>query len=208
MEVTTTHLDQLIQRLQKEGVEAAQTQAAAIVNQAEIQAKELVAKAIAEADLLRSRSEVETESRQTALDKRLRIAARDLVLVVQERLNQAFHQFLQTCIQGQLDQELLKACILSLAKTHQAPGTWTLVLPPEQLKQLEAGLISSFAQELQSNLVVQSKEGLSTGFYLQQEGQRMYFDFTATRLTEIFYKQLSGNLKEVLGNLAQEETSP
>lgn len=208
MEAMTTQLDQLISRLQTEGVEAAQAQASAIIEQAEAQAKEIRAQAQAEAQAMKDKSLVELQARQTALDKRLRIAARDLVLLVQARLTQAYQDFLQANLAGQLDGKLLQECILALAKTPLTQGGWSLELPPETAQRMEQSLISAFAKELHAEVAIKAKEGLSPGFHLQQEGQRMYFDFTAERLTEIFYKQLSGNLKEVFGDLSAVQEEP
>ncbi len=191
-------LDQLIRRLQKEGVDQAQQEAARIIEEAQKEAQEIKRQAIGETKEWAAEAKAELHRHQEALEQRLRLAARDLVLLTKENLEQAFAQFLKQSIQKNFTQEVMQKALLALAKSFNQGDKLTLVWPEAMKEQLANQLTQAFAQALGQEVEQARDQGLEQGFWLYLDEEKKYYDFSVRHLGEIFFNRLSGPIKEAL----------
>ena len=117
-ETTTTSsgVQELIDRIRDQGVQAAQTEADRVLRDARQQAQEIVAQAKAEADAAQAKAREEIEAyRQASLDA-LRLAARDTVLDLEARVLARFEEFVKRLVvSATRDRELVRSIVLVLA---------------------------------------------------------------------------------------------
>ena len=117
-ETTTTSsgVQELIDRIRDQGVQAAQTEADRVLRDARQQAQEIVARAKAEADAAQAKAREEIEAyRQASLDA-LRLAARDTVLDLEARVLARFEEFVKRLVvSATRDRELVRSIVLVLA---------------------------------------------------------------------------------------------
>lgn len=113
---TSSGVQELIDRIRDQGVQAAEDKADRLLRDARQQAQEIVAQAKAEADAAQAKAREEIEAyRQASLDA-LRLAARDTVLDLEARVLARFEEFVKRLVvSATRDKELVRSIVLVLA---------------------------------------------------------------------------------------------
>jgi V/A-type H+/Na+-transporting ATPase subunit E len=119
MAETTTNssgVQELIDRIRDQGVQAAQDEANRLLRDARQQAQQMVAQAKAEADATQAKARAEIEAyRQASIDA-LGLAARDTVLELKARIIARFEEFVKRLVvSATRDKELVRSIVLVLA---------------------------------------------------------------------------------------------
>jgi len=113
---TSSGVQELIDRIRDQGVQAAQEKADRLLRDARQQAHEIVSQAKGEAEAAQAKARTETEAyRQASLDA-LRLAARDTVLDLEARVLARFEEFVKRLVVSSTrDKELVRSIVLVLA---------------------------------------------------------------------------------------------
>lgn len=114
-EVVSSGVDALIARLRDEGVTEGKKQAQSIVRAAEKKAKAILDAAEGEARARAEAAQQEAEAFRQAGEEALKVAMRDLVLDLKDRLMQRFSSEVQRLVRDQvMDRDFLRRMILEL----------------------------------------------------------------------------------------------
>ncbi len=109
-------VQELIDRIRDQGVQAAQEEADRLLRHARQQATEIVAQARAEAEATQEKARAEIEAYRLASIEALRLAARDTVLDLKARVMSRFEEFVKRLvISATRDKELVRSIVLVLA---------------------------------------------------------------------------------------------
>ena len=115
-EKSSEGVQNLIDRIRDQGVQAAQSEAERLLSAARKQAAEIVAKAKAEADAERARAKQEIEAHRAASMDALQLAARDTVLDLKARVVARFEEFVKRLVVSAThDEQLIRDIVLVLA---------------------------------------------------------------------------------------------
>ncbi|MDX2469336.1 MAG: hypothetical protein QNL04_02035 [SAR324 cluster bacterium] len=207
MDKEVTQLDDLLKRLQTEGVDKAKTEADKILKSAQLQAEAIVQDAEKKAKELQAQVQLKLNNKQDSDQKRLRLAARDLTLKLTEDLKSKFTKFLEKNCYQSLDLELLKSAIKEIAASIHGDEKIELHLSKADRQKLTGELLGSFAQEIKQKIILKEKEGLSSGFEMSIEGEARYFDFTPERIALEIIDLLGRELSDLLTPFAGEGDS-
>jgi V/A-type H+-transporting ATPase subunit E len=113
---TPSGVQELIDRIRDQGVQAAQEEANRLLRHARQQATEVVAQAKAEAQAVQEQARAEIEAYRLASIDALRLAARDTVLDLEARVMARFEQFVKRLVVSVTrDKELVRSIVLVLA---------------------------------------------------------------------------------------------
>lgn len=113
---TSVGVQDLIERIRDQGVQAAQTEADRLLSEARQKASEIVAGAKAEAEAERTKARNEIESNRTASLDALQLAARDTVLDLKARVVARFEEFVKRLVvSATRDEQLVRSIVLVLA---------------------------------------------------------------------------------------------
>jgi len=113
---TSSGVQELIDRIRAQGVQAAQEEADRLLRHARQQAAEIVAQAKAEADATQAKAQAEIEAYRAASLDALRLAARDTVLDLEARVAARFEEFVKRLVvSATRDKELVRSIVLVLA---------------------------------------------------------------------------------------------
>jgi len=109
-------VQELIDRIRAQGVQAAPEEADRLLRHARQQAAEIVAQAKAEADATQAKAQAEIEAYRAASLDALRLAARDTVLDLEARVAARFEEFVKRLVvSATRDKELVRSIVLVLA---------------------------------------------------------------------------------------------
>ncbi|QDV64588.1 hypothetical protein [Crateriforma conspicua] len=113
---TSGGVQQLIDKIRDQGVQAAQTEADRILNDARAEAAAIIASAKAEAEQEKDKAKAEIDAHRSASLDALDLAARDAVLVLKSRVTERFEEFLsRMVVSATCDHELVRNLVLVLA---------------------------------------------------------------------------------------------
>jgi V/A-type H+-transporting ATPase subunit E len=113
---TPSGVQNLIDRIRDQGVQAAQEEADRLLREARQRATEIVAQANAEADATQEKTRAEIEAYRAASIEALRLAARDTVLQLKAGVISRFEEFVRRLVTSATrDKELIRSIVLVLA---------------------------------------------------------------------------------------------
>lgn len=186
-------LQQLLEKIQHEGVDKANAEAKAIVDKANAEAKAIVEKAKEEAAAATAKAEADAEAFAERARKTISQAARDTVMDVKNGINRFF--------EGLLAQDV-KAALADNAAALAAEAIKALVADSNAQVaangQLAEALRAQFAAGAASGVTVVSDESVGTGFSLRLDGGRVEHDFSEKAITAALAKRLRPDLAKIV----------
>ena len=111
-------LQYLMERIQKDAVDKAETEAAAIIARAKDKAAEIVKAAEAEASAKLEKADKDAEAFTERSERTLEQSARDLLLSVGKNLEKMIMDLLNLQVEKSLDESTVKSMLLTLAKNY------------------------------------------------------------------------------------------
>lgn len=193
----------LIEKIQQEGILAAEKKAKGIEEEARRQAQAIVAGANEEASKIIDDAREKASRAEEGARLSLEQAGRDLVLALRRQINDTLQKVISTHIQKALAPEELARIITSIIKESGLKDSKEIVvsLNKGDLEKLEKGFLSSLKEELRRGLVLRADSQISGGFIISYDGSRSHFDFTDKALAQYLITYLKPSLAAILGTL-------
>jgi V/A-type H+-transporting ATPase subunit E len=188
----------LIEKIQQEGVRAAEDKAKEIKNQAERQAEEIIKKAKLEAGKLIREAKEEIAKSQESSKILLKQAGRDLIISLKKEINKILDKLILFNVRQALSPEELAKILSSLIKNYSAKENVIISLNKEDLRKLEKGLLDTLKEEVKKGITLRPSDDIQAGFIISYDSGKSYYDFTDTALTEYIGSYLKPKLKEIL----------
>ena len=190
------NLDALLNKIKREGVEAAQSQADALLAKARQEAEAIVAKAQAEADATVAKAQAEANRLAQGAQATIRQAARDVQLKLAQDISALLERTLGGAVEAALSaQPLVEALVKEAVETYLRKGSTASVVVPEKLL---GALKASLAKQGDVTLVTDAQMG--SGFRIRLANGRVEHDFSGEAVTaalaELLRPQLAALLKD------------
>lgn len=194
----------LIARIKADGVEAGESERKARVDAATREAEEVVARARAEADRIVAAAREEADRRGKQLDAELRMAARDFVFRLQERLGaQVLGPATGALVERALaDDDAVAGLIVDLMRDRTGGGR--LTLDPTRRAALEAAVLRRVGDAVgPDGLEITDEAGLG-GFRLVRRGEHFAWDVSQDALARELGRLVEPGLRAALSPKAQD----
>jgi len=192
-------LKELIEKIHREGIQAAQNKAAEIEAQAHQKANRIIQEAGSKAKALIDEAQKENAKRAQETRDLLKQAGRDFTLSLRKEI----HSMLQAFVLGRIREALkpveLAKILSSLIKGYdkEMPSI-TVSLKKEDLDALGAGFLDEFKDSLKEGIILRPSEDITGGFIISYDAGKSYFDFTDKALAEYIVSQLKPKLADIL----------
>jgi V/A-type H+-transporting ATPase subunit E len=190
-------IDQLIEKLKKEGVEGAQKSADEVLANARKEADDIVANAKKKADQLVADAGKKAETFEGNSKLAIQQAARDGELLLKGRITALFDRVFKQSVAETMDAAFLKELIVKIA-ARSGEGDLEVELSAADLKALESTLLSGMKREIKQGIDLKASNDLAGGFHIGLKGNDVYYDFSDESIAEILKKALNPRLKEIL----------
>ncbi len=190
----------LIDKINQEGIQAAEQKAKHIEEEARQRVAEILQKAKAEAEKLIEDAKKEISGYQESARASLKQAGRDLLLDLKKELNEILGRLVTFQIKEALKPQEMAQIIYSLIKEYKGKekGDIVVSLNKADLEKLEKAMFSALQGEIKSKIVLKPSEEISAGFLISYDSGKSYFDFTDTALVEYISMYLKPKLTEIL----------
>lgn len=198
-------IKELIEKINEEGIKAAQVKANEIESQAVIKAEEIVKRAKEKTDALLAEARqkaLQTEARTRAL---LGQAARDMLLSVRKEINAMLESLVISETNSALSATLIERVIMELVKTRgeqpkDEPKDENIIitLKKSDLDILEKKFLTRLKEETKQGIILKPSESVRAGFTISFDAGKSCYDFTDKALAEYIGQYLKPKLNEIL----------
>jgi V/A-type H+-transporting ATPase subunit E len=189
-------LQQLLEKINTDGVEKAKSEAAKIIDQANAQAKTIVAFATHEAEQHIAHAKQEADAFERRAEETIRQSARDTVLNVEKSVTAMLTALLLKDVNTALNSPELVAQLASEAIRAylQGKGGMDVVASAKLVDALRTRL----AAEVANGVTVVSDDHTGAGFKIRLANGRIEHDFSGTVVADALAKNLRPKLASLL----------
>jgi len=199
-------VQELINKIKKDGIESASQEAARLKKEAEAEARQIIETAKKEAAELTAKAKKDAERSEKAGKAALEQASRNLVLAFKDEIQTLLDQLVSQQLKTSYDNDVLKATLPEILKSWASKGdSLALLLPKASLDKLEGFFKDKLAAQLKKGLVLNSDNSFSGGFRIAQKDGSAYYDFSIESVAEMLSAYLNPQLAEILKSTAKKE---
>ena len=198
-------LQELIDKIKKDGIESASGEAARIKSEAEAEAARIVSAARKEADDIVSRGKADAARSEKAGIAALEQASRNLVLAFKGEIQSLLDKIVAGAATSAYSENTLKEVLPGLLKEWVSKGgseSINLLLSEKDLGKLEGWAKSALAAELNKGTELKSDRNLAAGFRIANKDGSAYYDFSAESVAELLSSYLNPHLAGILKSTA------
>lgn len=186
-------LQQLLEKIQHDGVEKANAEAATILAKAKADAAAILKDAESTAAALRAQAETDAKAFEERAQKTISQAARDTVLEVKDAIGRMLEKLLAKDVAAALA-DPSEAAKLALAAVNEL-GSNADVAAGEKLA---AALKAQLAADAKAGVKVVLDESVGTGFSIRLDGGRVEHDFSESAIVAALAKRLRPDLAKLV----------
>jgi len=190
----------LIDKIQSEGIQAAEEKARQIEDLARQRAEEIISSAKLQAD--RMLSDAHEKIRREEENKRalLAQAGRDLLLSIRSEINSMLRALIISDTQKALTPEALSRLLseMILRSGRSEPGSIEIMMRKEDLESFENHYLHTLSEATKKEIRLKSSDEISGGFIISYDSGRSWFDFSDESLADFIGEHLKPKLKNIL----------
>lgn len=194
-------LRELIDQIRKDGVEAAETEAEAIVRAADEKAEKIIADAKAQAEKLLSDAKKENERMVKSGEDAIRQAGRNLLITFRESVTRELDVILNQNVNAVYSSESLAQIIINVIESWaKKPDTedLTVILNSETLRNLEDTILAGLKEKMIEGVTLKAGDNFDGGFRISASSTGAFYDYSAESVVEMLSQYLSPKVTELM----------
>ena len=191
-------LEDLIEKIKQEGVDAAQKKSDDIVAQAKKQASEIIEEANKEARQIAQKAKDEAARFEQTAQSAVQQAARDTTLTVKEEIKKIFERILKQKIDEKLSIDTLKDIIVSFSQNMAKGKAIDVLVSPDNQKKLNNMIAKEVKGELKKGVTIKPDPRIKKGIRVGIEGEEAYYDITDEGIAEFLRQFLNPQLAKLI----------
>jgi V/A-type H+-transporting ATPase subunit E len=199
-------LKELLEKIRREGIDAAEEKRRMIENAARASAEEIVRSAEKEASRIISDANARIAAAEASGKQSLKQAARNALISLHQEIAATLDKVITMHVHKALGAEELTKMILALVKEAGCTGKekTIIALKKEDLEKLEKSLLGELGAEAKKGIVLRHGADIKGGFTISYDSAKSYFDFTDRALAEY----IAAYMKPKLAKILEEASGP
>lgn len=194
-------LEELIEKIKKEGVEAAALEAEAIISAAKAEAEKIVNDANAQAQKIINDAMSENERMVKSSEDAIRQAGRNLLISFREsvtkQLNVILNEKVNTVYSSEELAKLIITAVENWTKNSDADNL-AVIMNSQDLNALENTLLSAIKEKMLKGVTLKANDNFDGGFRIAVNNGSAYYDYSAEAVVEMLSGYLSPRVVELL----------
>ncbi|MBQ3007097.1 MAG: V-type ATP synthase subunit E [Clostridia bacterium] len=194
-------LQELIDQIKKDGVEAAEAQAEAILISAKSEAERIISDAQAEAEKIIANAKSENEKYVKSGEDALRQAGRNLLLSFRESVARELRAVVNENVSSVFSSDAAEKLIINAVECWtEKPDAedLTVILNGEDLKKLEAALTEKLRAKMLGGVTLKANDNFDGGFRIAVNNGAAYYDYSSEAVTDMLSSYLSPGITALL----------
>ena len=196
-----TQVEELIDRIKRDGVAAAENSASKTISEAQKEAEKIISNAKAEADKIIRQAKDETERLQKSGEDAIRQAGRNLLIAFRDSIQKE----LSTLVNGEVSSVYSKDMLVKLVpevikewvKNTSAEDV-SVLLNEKDLKQVEDVLKAALKAEISKGLSLGVDNSVAAGFRIGVKDGAAFYDYSADSVAELFSSYLNPRIAKLM----------
>jgi vacuolar-type H+-ATPase subunit E/Vma4 len=200
----TEDIKNLIEKIQEEGVKAAEDKAKQIENEARLYANQIIEKAKKEAEKIISDAKDKVAKMEESGKVSLKQSGRDLLISIRKEIDSMLNKIIKSSIQQSLSPEELSKIIATLIKDYKGKEKENIIvsLKKEDIEKLDKAFLGKLQEEIKKEIVLRPSDDIIGGLIISYDGGKSHFDFTDKTLAEYIGSYIKPKIGEILKEAA------
>ena len=196
----TEDLQGLIEKINQEGVKAAEEKAHEIEAEAKRQAEQIIEKAKKEAEKIAAKAKDETARIEKSGEASLKQAGRNLILSLRKEITSMLDRLITLRLREEFSPGAMSRIISSIIKNYKGTMEDDVIvsLNKEDLKKIENDFFAKLKTEVKKGITLKQADDIQAGFLISYDDSKSHYDFTDKGLAEYISLYLKPKLAELL----------
>ena len=191
-------LQELIEKIKKDGIESASEDASRIKSDAQAESERIIADAKKEAEIIIEKGKEDARRLEKAGIAAIEQAARNLVLAFKTEVQNLLDRIVSKDTAAAFNENTLKDVLPAVIKSLvNEKADMNVVLNEDQLKSLESWARGALQAEFSKGLELKVGK-IGAGFHIAQKDGSSYYDFSASAVSDVLSSYLNPKLTEIL----------
>ncbi len=194
-------LQELIEQIKKDGVEAAESRASAIIAAANAEAEKIIAEANAEAENIINSAKEENSRLARASEDAIRQAGRNLLISFRKSVTRELDAIAGEQVAGVYSSDEISRLICTVveewSKKPEADDI-SVILTSNDAKTLEESLLIELKKKLLSGVTLKANDNFDGGFRITTNDGRAYYDYSAEAVTDMLSAYLNPRITSLM----------
>ncbi len=200
-------LQELVEKIRKDGVDAAEAKAAEIVNAAQAKAAAILSEARAEAESIEKTARADADRLEKAAIASIKQSGRNILISFRDGVVSELSALVASATGSAMSGDSLKELLPTAVKAwiaNSGSSDIAVMLSPSDLGKLEATFKAALKGEIEKGLVIGGDDSLSGGFRIGMKDGSSYYDFSAEAVASLFSAYLNPRVAEILKSASKE----
>lgn len=194
-------LQELIDKIKKDGVEVAESEAKAIIDAAKAEADKIISDANSKAEKIMADAKAENEKTVKSGEDAIIQAGRNLLISFRQSVAKELTAIVNNSVNAVYSSDALADIIINIvenwSKNPDAEGL-AVILSGEELSRLEKTLTAAFKEKMINGITLKANDNLDAGFRIAINNGAAYYDYSAEAVVDMLSNYLSPKVAELL----------
>ena len=194
-------LQELINQIKKDGVEAAETQAEAILDAAKAETDKIISAAKLEADKLIANAKAENEKTVRSGEDAIRQAGRNLLISFRESVSRELNAVAGDNVAAIYSSDALTELIVSAIEAWTAKpeaDDISVLLNSADLARFEDAILAQLKTKMLNGVTLKANDNFDGGFRIAVNNGAVYYDYSAESVTDMLSGYLGAKITALL----------
>ncbi|MBQ6896677.1 MAG: hypothetical protein IJN69_05660 [Oscillospiraceae bacterium] len=194
-------LQALIDQIKRDGVDAAVTEAEAVLNAAKAEAEKIISDAKAEAEKYLINAKNENDKMVKSSEDAIRQAGRNLLITFRESVSKELNAIVGENVTAVYSSEAFAQLIIKAVEGWTAKPDAediTVILNSEDLKALEDTLVAGLKEKMIKGVTLKANDNFDGGFRIAENNGGAYYDYSAQAVVDMLSNYLSPKVTALL----------
>lgn len=194
-------LQELIEQIKKDGVEAAEAEAKAIIEKAKADAQRIVDEAQEQADKMVADAKAENERMVRSSEEAIRQAGRNLLISFRESVTREVKAIVAENVNAVYSSEALAKLIVKLVENWASDPeaeNISVILNDKELSDIESCVLAELKAKTLKGITLRASNNFEGGFRIAVNEGGAYYDYSSEAVIDMISNYLSPRVVEIL----------
>ncbi|MCF7943931.1 MAG: hypothetical protein K9L75_00155 [Spirochaetia bacterium] len=191
-------VQELINSIKNDGIQAAEEEAKKIIEQAENKAEQIIKDAEKKADSIISEGENKVARKESSSKASLNQAGRDLIISLEKKITAILNSILERKISKALDSKTLEKVILEVIKSDITKDYKVLEISSNLKKDLQDGVMADLQKEMKAGMDIHPVDSIENGLRITDKDGSGYVSFTSEDIAAMLSPFIQKELHQII----------
>lgn len=194
-------LQELIDQIKKDGVDAANDEAKSIIEKAKADAEKIIADAKAEANKILTNAKAENEKMVKSSEDAIQQAGRNLLISFRESVARELKAIISENVVATYSSDTFVKLIINVVESWaNKPDAedLSLILNSNDLNTIESNLLAALKDKMLQGVTLKANDNFDGGFRIAVNNGDAYYDYSTDAVVDMLSNYLSPKVTELL----------